>query len=147
MKWALLSLLVWSIGAAAATLEIREGYVREMPPGQSTSAAFMKLVNTGAEPIVIIAASSDSAGSAELHSHSQRDGAMRMDAVPRLEVPAHGQVALAPGGYHLMLINLRRSLHAGDQVGITLLDAQGKSYSAKLPVVNVLGGASQHHHH
>jgi copper(I)-binding protein len=139
-------LLVWSVGVNAGTLEIREGYVREMPPGQSTSAAFMKLVNTGDKPVAIVAAASDSAGSAEMHAHSQHNGMMQMKKVSRVEVPARGQLVFAPGGYHLMLINLKRSLKAGEQVGITLFDEQGKFYNAKLPVVNMVGESAEHHH-
>jgi copper(I)-binding protein len=151
MKWLLLSMWVWSIGAAAQVLQIREGYVREMPPGQSTSAAYMKLINTGARPIGIVAATSDSAGSAELHAQNQRGAMQKMTRVTRLEVPPRGQTVLTPGGQHLMLINLKRSFRAGDQIGITLLDEEGKSYSAMLPVVNFVNdsapAAGQHQHH
>lgn len=138
----LLALLVWSAGLSAGTLRIVEGYVREMPPGQSTSAAFMRLINDGATPIAIVAASSDSAGSAELHGNRHDNGMMQMVPVKRIEVPARGQAMLAPGGNHLMLINLKRSLRAGEQVGITLFDEQGKTYTATLPVVNILKGAA-----
>jgi len=137
--WVLIGL--WSAGASAGALEIREGYVREMPPGQSTSAAYMKLVNTGARPVTIVAASSASAGSAEIHVTRQNDGVMQMGPVGRLQIPAHGQVAFTPGSYHLMLVNLKRSFRAGDQIDITLLDEQGASYRANLPVVKLLGDA------
>lgn len=146
-QWLLLSL--WSAGVFADALEIREGYVREMPPGQSTSAAYMKLVNTGARPVTIVAATSASAGSAEIHASSQQGGMMQMAPVARLQVPARGEVALKPGGYHLMLINLKRSFRAGDQIEVTLLDEQGASYSARLPVVKMLtetAPAAAHHH-
>lgn len=145
MKWVMTLLLLWCAGAAAAGLDIREGYVREMPPGQSTSAAFMKLVNGGSRPIAIVAAASDAAAAAELHGSTRHDGMVQMQHVARLEVPAHGQVVLAPGGYHLMLINLKRTLHAGEKVGITLFDEEGRSYRALLPVINMLGGTPQRH--
>jgi periplasmic copper chaperone A len=144
-RWGLLWALVLALPVWAGDLQIREGYVREMPPGQSTTAAFMKVMNTGKEPIALIAAISDSAQTAELHMHKHADGMMQMTKVSRLEIPAQRQVEFAPGGYHLMLINLKRTLHAGDKVSITLFDERGKSYSAQLPVVKMTGAAGASH--
>jgi periplasmic copper chaperone A len=143
---AVLLMTLANFAFAAETLQIREAYVREMPPGQSTSAAFMKLVNTGNRPIAIVAATSDGAGQAEIHRHRQADGMMQMEKVGRLEIPARGQLIFAPGGYHLMLINLKRSFRAGDKMNVTLLDEEGKFYTASFPVVNMLGGSDQHQH-
>ena len=138
-------LLLCSAPTFAGGLQIREGYVRELPPGQATSAAYMNIVNNGDKPVAIIGASSDAAGSAELHAVRHGNGMVQMDLVKRLEIPAHGHVQLAPGGYHLMLVNLKRSLHAGERVGITLFDEEGKYYRASIPVVKVVGAGSSKH--
>lgn len=141
----LLALCVVAGGAdAAPALEIREAYVREMPPGQSTSAGFMKLVNTGKRPIALIGATSDGAGQVEIHRHTQQDGMMQMERVLRLEVPAQGQLQFAPGGYHLMLINLKRSFRAGDTLNVTLLDEEGRFYSAPFTVRKIVGADAHH---
>jgi copper(I)-binding protein len=140
----LLGSLSW-FAAAAGTLEIREAYVREMPPGQSTSAAFMNLTNTSNRPIAIVAATSDGAGQAEIHRHRNQNGMMQMERATRVEIPAHGQLSFAPGGYHLMLINLKRSFRAGDKINITLLDEEGKFYTAAFPVVKMLGADTPSH--
>ncbi|MDB6061696.1 MAG: hypothetical protein JWM78_1799 [Verrucomicrobiaceae bacterium] len=132
-------LLLCSTQVFAAGLQIREGYIRELPPGQTTSAAYMDLVNGSDKSIAIIGASSDSAGTAEIHNHQHNNGMMQMVAVRRLEIPARGHILLAPGSYHLMLINLKHSLHAGEQVGITLFDEQGKFYPVKITVVKTVG--------
>jgi copper(I)-binding protein len=129
---------------AVEALQIREGYVREMPPGQSTSAGFMKLQNTGKKPIALIGASSDGAGQVEIHRHVHKDGMMAMERVMRLEVPAQGQVVFAPGGYHLMLINLKRSYRAGDKIDVALFDEEGRVYRATFPVVNIIDGGMPH---
>ena len=141
-KWLLMSLLIaCGNGGAFAGIQIREGYVREMPPGQSTTAVFMDIVNSDNRPIAIVAATSDAAQTAEVHVHRHEGGSMRMEQVRRLLIPANGHVQLAPGGYHLMLINLKRTLYAGEKVNVTLLDEQGKAYSAELPVVKLVGAA------
>lgn len=142
---ALLSAGLAERAAAAETLQIRENYVREMPPGQSTSAGFMKLVNPGKRPIALIGATSDGAGQVEIHRHRHEGGTMQMERVLRLEVPAQGELVFAPGGYHLMLINLKRSYRAGDKINITLLDEEGKFYPAVFPVVNIVEGGGAHH--
>lgn len=140
LKWlSIPALLLCSALAFADALQIREGFVREMPPGQSTSAAFMEIVNAGDRPVAIVAASCDAAQTTELHTHRGVAGVQRMELVRRLVVPAHGQVRLASGGYHLMLINLKRTLHAGESVNVTLFDEEGKSYTARLLVVKMLG--------
>jgi copper(I)-binding protein len=133
------ALILCSAVTCADALQIREGYVREMPPGQSTSAAFMKIANETNRPVAIVAATCDAAQTTELHTHRRVDGGVRMELVRRLVIPAKGQVELVSGGYHLMLINLKRSLHAGESVNVTLFDEEGKLYSARLPVVKMLG--------
>lgn len=144
-RWFGLVLLLGVAPAFAGGLQLREGFIRELPPGQMISAAYMDLVNDSDRPVAIVAASSDSAGSAELHAHQHSNGMMQMQPVRRLEIPARGHVVLAPGGYHLMLINLKRSLRAGEQVGITLFDEEGKFYTAKIPVVKDVGANSPKH--
>jgi copper(I)-binding protein len=139
-----------ALGAHAGGLEITDGYVREMPPGQTVSAAFMVLRNTTAQPIALVAATTDAADRAEIHGHRHSASGMSMHKVLRLEVPAGATQPLQPGGYHLMLIGLKRPLRAGDQVGITLLDEMGKSYSARVPVTKMVGAAGPdggHAHH
>jgi periplasmic copper chaperone A len=131
-------LMLCSAFALAESLQIREGFVREVPAGESTSAAFMNIVNVGARPVAIVAATSNAAQTTELHIYRRADKALRMEVVRRLVIPAHGQVQLAPDTYHLMLINLKRSLRAGESVNVILLDEEGKAYSARLPVVKML---------
>ncbi len=142
MRFSVLLFLFSAALARAEVLEIREGYVRELPPGQSTSAAYMNIVNTSDRPVALVAALSDVSQTAEIHQHVHVGSVMRMDQVRRLVIPARDHVQFAPGGYHLMLINLKRSLRAGDNVNLTLLDEEGKKYSASVPVVKMIGGGS-----
>ncbi|MET0378481.1 MAG: copper chaperone PCu(A)C [Spongiibacteraceae bacterium] len=133
-------------GAAPTTLVIRDGYVREMPPAQTVSAAFMTLQNDTAKPIALVAASSDAADRVELHNHRHTASGMRMEKVVRLEIPAKGQQLLQPGGYHLMLLGLKRPLQAGQIIRITLIDEQGRTYGASVPVTRIDTEVQQTHH-
>lgn len=151
--WGVLGLLV-SAAATAQSLRIEAGHAREMPPGQSNSAAFFTLVNTADTPVVLVAAACDCASRAEIHTHRHQGGMMRMEKVDRLEVPARGRLVLKPGGYHLMLLDLKRPLRTGERVGVTLIGEGGESFSAELPVQGLVpprptqsGQDHQHHAH
>lgn len=137
--------LLAQMALAAPGLTIREGHVREMPPGQTVSAAFMTLQNDSAQPIALVAASSDAADRVEIHTHQHGPDGMRMEKVVRLAVPAKSAQVLQPGGYHLMLFGLKRPLKAGENVGITLIDEQGRNYPATLPVKRLETGGHAHH--
>lgn len=148
--WWLLGLLALTALARADGLRMADGYLREMPPGQSTTAAYLTLINDGSDAIALVAATTPAAGHAEIHGHRVVDGAMRMERVARVEVPARGQLVLQPGGYHLMLIDLKRPLQAGETVEIVLRDEKGGTYPLQLPVVDMRQGtpaAGAHHHH
>jgi copper(I)-binding protein len=86
----------------------------------TTSAAYFVLHNRGGEADRLVAARTEVAGVVELHRSAIEDGVMRMRQVEAIEVPASGQMRLEPGGYHLMLIGVKRELRNGDRFPITL---------------------------
>lgn len=128
-----------------AGLEIADGYVREMPPGHPVSGAFFTLRNHGEAPLHIVGGHCDCADGVELHRHQQSGGMMRMEAVPEVVIAPGQTFEFQPGGYHVMLIGLTRPLQAGDQVTLTLLDADGGKHRQHLPVVRATGSGHGHH--
>ena len=129
---------------SSAELRIEEGFVRGLPPGQQTTAGFMKLVNDGDSDVTIVGASTDSAERAEIHAHIHRNGMMSMQRVVSIVVPAQSEFVLEPGEHHLMLINLYKPLSESDTVFVELLSAAGHKVNATLPVRSVL---NEHKHH
>jgi copper(I)-binding protein len=93
-----------------------------MAHGQTgTGAIFMRLVNTGGEADRLTSARSDVAEVVEIHETRMEGEVMKMQHLPDgIELPAGGQVELKPGGYHIMLIGLKRDLKEGDQVRLEL---------------------------
>ena len=75
---------------------------------------------TSASNAALVAAGSPDAARAELHSMTMEGGVMRMRALPRIDLPAGQTVKLAPGGMHVMLVDLKHPLKAGDKVRLTL---------------------------
>ncbi|MEH6418422.1 copper chaperone PCu(A)C [Pseudomonas sp. CGJS7] len=113
-------------GIAHAQVAIQEPWVRGTVPQQKATGAFMRL--TAARDLRLVAARSPVANTAEVHEMKMQGQMMRMRQIAALDLPKDRAVALAPGGYHIMLIDLKQPLAAGQQVAITLVfeDAAGK---------------------
>jgi copper(I)-binding protein len=99
---------------------VSNAWVLACPPSQTTTAAYMDIVNNSSKEAVLVSASSDIADVTELHQMSEMNGMMKMVMIPNLQIPAQGKVTLQPGGFHIMLINLKRPVNKGDIVPITL---------------------------
>ena len=112
--------------AANAQIAIDAPWVRATVPRQPATGAFMRL--TAARDLRLVGARSPAAEQVEVHEMAMQGQMMRMRQVAALDLPKGRAVALAPGGYHLMLIGLQRPLRAGEKVALTLLleDADGK---------------------
>lgn len=107
--------------AGPGGLEIAEPWLNEPPPGRPVAAIYMRLHNHSALPLVVVGASSTAAASAALHGHREDAGMMRMYALERLEIPPGTTVALQPGGYHLMLAEVRGAWAPGASLPFCLL--------------------------
>ena len=99
---------------------VSNAWVQAMPPSQTTSAAYMVITNNSSKEAVLVSASSDIAGALEIHRMSEMSGMMNMAQVAKIRIPALGKAALKPGGYHIMLIGLKKPVNKGDIVPITL---------------------------
>lgn len=103
---------------ASAEVTVKDAWIRGTLPGQKVTGAFMQLSSTADSALV--AASSPSAKFVEIHEMKNDGGVMKMKAIDRLALPAGKSVALAPGGYHMMLFDLKSPLNVGDTIPLTL---------------------------
>jgi copper(I)-binding protein len=123
-----------SIAAAPAPwIFLSGGWTRPALAG-GTAAGYLVIANHGSRPDRLIAASSPVAAQVSLHESRMVGSVMTMRAVDNLTIPAGGRVTLAPGGLHLMLEGLRRPLHAGEHVPLTLQFAGAGMAHASLAV-------------
>jgi copper(I)-binding protein len=104
--------------AQAQPVAVKDAWVRAPAPGQKVAGAYMELVSR--THMALTAVASPAAGSVELHSMSLEEGVMRMRPVARIELPAGKPVKLAPGGLHIMLMDIKQPLKPGDKVPLTL---------------------------
>jgi periplasmic copper chaperone A len=85
-----------------------------------TSAAYMLLSNPGDGADRLVSVKTDAAETAELHITQTENDVTSMRPVEFIEVPQKGEAELKPGGLHIMLMNLKHELQAGDTVKLTL---------------------------
>ena len=110
-----------TVPAAPSALTITEVWSRPTAPGASTGAGFLRIRNPGPEDERLLGAVSARAGRVELHQQFEADGVTGMrPLVDGLVIPAGGEVRLSPSGTHLMLLDLRAPLTAGERVPLTL---------------------------
>jgi len=110
---------------AAAQVTVTDPWIRGTVPQQMATGAFMQL--KAAKDAKLVEARSPVAGVVEIHEMTLENNVMRMRAVPALDLPAGRSVELKPGGYHVMLMDLKQQMKEGEVVPVTLvIDSGGK---------------------
>lgn len=143
----MLSVMLSTACAQSTTVTVEDPWVREGPPGMAMLAGFMIVRNDGKEARSITAAEGPDYDHVELHRSMMKDGMARMIPQESIPVPPGGSVALKPGDYHLMLMQPKRPLVAGDSSEITLILDDGSRLTINAPVKKGDGGMTHHHHH
>ena len=117
---------------------VNGAYTRATVPGQAAAGGFMKITSSGAAD-QLISASSAVSDDVQLHTMIMDGNVMRMRKVKQIDVPANGAVELKPGGLHLMFMNIKAPLKAGELVPVKLKFAKAGEVEVKMPV-NAPGG-------
>ncbi|HGG60646.1 MAG TPA: copper chaperone PCu(A)C [Gammaproteobacteria bacterium] len=126
-----------STAKASEDVAVENAYARATPPDARVGAAFLTLKNAGGRGHALVAAASDVAATVELHEHVHKDGMMQMRQVPRIDIPAGGETRLQPGGYHIMLIDLKHPLAPGERASLTLTFEDGSKKQVVAPVRDI----------
>src|SRR6056300_1675940 len=137
-------------GSHSNALHIMNGWVRALPPTQKVTAAYLTLHNASADTMTIEGFSSPIAGSAELHDSVLREGQMRMQRLDSLTLAIDQHQELAPGGMHLMLMDLESMPREGETVTVCVASDEIESCAA-LPVSrsapHSMDAMPHHNHH
>lgn len=123
-------------GAAAGGIEVDEAYAAE-PVTLDAGAIYLTVRNTGDAADTLDGVSAGIAGMAHLHRMAGMGGALMLP-LEGAEVPAGGSLRLAPGGLHIMLMNLRRRPVAGDTIAVTLQFRRAGTVQLRVPVLSYL---------
>jgi periplasmic copper chaperone A len=117
LKLCFLSSLFFALNAMA-DVSVSDAWVRANVPGQSVGAAYMTLNSPQDSTLVYI--ESPAAGKVEIHSMTMNNNVMKMRKLEELSLKAGKAEKLAPGGFHLMLFDLKKPLKAGDKADFKL---------------------------
>ncbi len=113
---------------------VTDPYVRAAPAG-GVSAIFFQIENPSGTPDTLVAVATDVSDDVQIHqSMVDEDGQTRMEPADRIPVPAGATVALEPGGYHVMLLDLKRDLAEGDSLLVELTFADRGTLTPRVPV-------------
>ena len=148
----LLFAIVLTGGVQAQTVEVKNAWVRATVQGQKATGAFMQITAPAASTLVSV--STPVAGVAEVHEMKMDGDVMRMRPLTKgLELPAGKAVQLQPGGYHLMLMELKLPLQKDTTIPLTLTlrDSKGvqSTQELRVPVLTAAPkgqGEHQHNH-
>lgn len=133
----------------AGSLEISQPWSRATPKGAAVAGGFMTITNKGSAPDRLIGGSSPVAGRLEVHEMSMDQGVMKMRQLKNgLEIKPGESVELKPGSYHVMLLELKRPLQAGERFKGTLTFEKAGAVDVEY-VTEALGatGSSTHKMH
>ena len=151
-RLALAALGLSSAVAMASSIELSAPAVRATPPGAPTSGGYVTLINHSDQERFLVGAESQIANKVEIHLSEMQGETMKMYQVDHVAVPAHGDVQLKPGGYHIMFMGLKQPLKAGEVVDITLVMRNGEHINMSAPILSpddmaayAPSGMSMHH--
>ena len=144
----LFAALAFTSTTVFAQTTVTDAWVRGTVAQQKATGLFAQI--TSAQGGRLVSASSPVAGVVEIHEMKMEGDVMRMRAVPDLALPAGKAVALKPGGYHVMLLDLKQALKAGDSVPVTLVveaaDKKRETINIKAQVRASAAAAPAHEH-
>ncbi len=136
--------IVASIGTSLAQpksdLEIEKPWARATPPGAAIGGGYLVIRNKGAAGDRLVGVSSPASARVEIHEMAMEKDVMRMREVKGVDVPAKKSVEFKPGGYHLMLIELKAPLKPGDKVPLTLRFEKAGEVKTELAVGAMAAG-------
>ena len=125
------------ISTSQAQVAVTGAWVRATVPNQQATGAFMRLVSK--KDTILVSSHSEDAGIVEVHEMKMENDIMRMRAVDGLRLPANQAVDFKSGGYHLMMMNLKKQLKVNTEAQITLVfkntDGESETTLVRAPVV------------
>jgi copper(I)-binding protein len=141
--------LALALGAtqAHAQVKVDNAWVRGAVPGQLATGAFLDITST--RDAALVKAESPIAATVEVHAMEMKNNLMTMREAPKIDLPAGKQVRLAPGGFHIMLMDLKQPVKNGEMVPIRLTieypDKKRETVDVQAQVRGL--GTSQEHQH
>jgi periplasmic copper chaperone A len=142
------ALLAPALACAQTGIEVSNAWTRATVAAQKAGGVYLDIRSS--TPARLLRAASPLAARVEIHNMTMENGVMKMFPVKALELTAGQTVKLAPGGYHVMLLDLKQQLKAGDSVPLTLTveraDKSVATIEVRAEVRDMAGGAAHKGH-
>lgn len=127
----LAGLVLTGPSAWANSVVVGKAWVRSTVPGQSVAGAYLDI--TARQKARLIAVRSPVSPDVQIHWMQMEGEVMRMREVAGIDLPKDTTVSLKPGGYHLMLMQLKKPILAGETIPLTLvIETRGKRENVKV---------------
>lgn len=128
-------------------IHIQDPWVQAAPPNVKVLAAYLEIVNHGANPVILVNVSSPAFDRVGIHRSVMHGNMAHMEHLKELSIPAHASVTMQPGGLHLMLMDAKKPLRVGDSVPMTLTFKNGSKVAATAAVRSgQMEGMEDHQH-
>jgi hypothetical protein len=143
--WLGLAALLYAAQGFAGEVVVSDAWSRATAPGQDSAVVGLRI--TSQKDARMVALSSPAAAEAQMHSMTHENGMMKMRQLDSLTLPAKQEIVLGAGGDHLMLINLKKPLKAGDVIPMTLTVQFSDKSTEQVSVKAVVQPLTHAHHH
>ena len=137
-----------SLPSWAANISVTDAWARATMPGQQVSGAYMQIQSDADARLVGV--SSPAVARVEVHEMKMDGDVMRMRELKSINLPKGKTVSLEPGGFHLMLMKLKKPIAAGDMIPLTLVVESGgkqQTVEVKAEARDRDSGGMHHHRH
>lgn len=146
-----LTLIAASLSVQAASgVSVENGHVRETIPGTKVSSAYMDITNKGDKDIKLVKVTGAVSDRIEIHEHAHVNGMMKMQQIKSLNLATGETVKLKPGGYHIMIFDLKQALKSGEKASFVFYFSDDSKQEVELPIESIIRKkkpAEHHHHH
>ncbi|HVY86451.1 MAG TPA: copper uptake system-associated protein [Caulobacterales bacterium] len=122
------------MATAAHDIELADAWAATTPNGATIGAGYLTIINGSNEADALVGVSSPRAPRVQIHEMTMQGGMMQMRQVARVDLPAGARVVLAPGGYHIMFMDIPRPFIAGQSIPLTLRFDHHRPIEVSLPV-------------
>lgn len=123
--------LIFNTLVFAADISVKDVYIKQTPPNATNTAIFMKIYNTSHKDLALYKVETNLSNTAELHNNLREKNKMMMIQVPKILIKANSSIELKPGGYHIMVLNLKNKIDANTSANITLYFDNNQSIELK----------------
>ena len=123
--------------SSAADLVVTLAWAGATPPGAEVGAAYVTIENRGATDDRLIGAASEAAGSATIHETVEENGVAKMRPLDAIAVLAGHTLAMQPGGFHVMLMDVKQPLVEGESLPLTLTFEQAGTIEVEADIAAI----------